>query len=88
MGSNYKKIEYDIEGSYGSTEKHWLYIESSRSTDAVNYYDQDGSLLFSFTEWGDFDMGEAIKTSLTNWQDSRMKDLTIEEINKIKNNGK
>jgi len=84
MGNNYKKIEFETEGIYGSTEKHWLYIKSNRTCDCVTYYHENGSELFNYCEWGDFDMGEAIKVSLTNWNDERMKDLTIEEIQKLK----
>lgn len=84
MGCNYKKIEYESEGAYGSTEKHWLYIESSRSIDVVRIYDESGKYMFGFGEWGDFDMGKALVIALSNWNDERMKDLTIEEIQKLK----
>lgn len=84
MGNNYKKIEFESEGNYGSTEKHWLYIKSNRTCDYTTYYDENGNVLFCFGEFGEFDMGEAIKVSLTNWNDERMIDLTIEEIQKLK----
>lgn len=85
MGSNYKKIEFESEGSYGSTEKHWLYVEANRTCDYVNIYDESGQRIFGFGEWGNFDMGEALVVALSNWADERMKDVTIEEIQKIKN---
>jgi hypothetical protein len=84
MGSNYKKIEFESEGNYASTEKHWLYIESCRTNDCVRVYHEDGELMFSFCEWGTFDMGKALVTAFTNWNDERMKDVTIEEIKKLK----
>lgn len=83
MESNYKKIEYETEGIYGSTEKHWLYIESNRTTDVVKFYDEDGEFIFSFGEWGNFDMGRALVTALTNWNDEKMIDLTYHEITKL-----
>jgi hypothetical protein len=84
MGSNYKKIEFETEGAYASTEIHTLYIKSSRSCDYVTVYDENGNQIFGFGEWGNFDMGHALVVALTNWNDNRMKDLTIEEINKLK----
>jgi len=84
MGKNYKKIEFESEGSYGLTEKHWLYIESSRSTDYVNVYNESGERIFGFSEWGNFDMGNALVVALSNWNDERMKTLTIEETQKLK----
>jgi hypothetical protein len=84
MGSNYKKIEFESEGPYASTEKHTLFIKSSRSSDCVTVYDETGEQIFSFCEWGTFDMGQALVVAFTNWNDERMKDLTIEEINKLK----
>jgi hypothetical protein len=84
MGRNYKKIQYESEGAYASTEKHWLYIESSRSCDYVNVYDENGNRIFGFGEWGNFDMGDALIVALSNWNHERMKDLTIEEIQKLR----
>lgn len=84
MGSNYKKIEFESDGSYGLTEKHWLYVESSRSCDYVNVYDENGKKLFGFGEWGDFDMGDALVVAFTNWNDERMKSVSIEEMKKLK----
>lgn len=84
MGSNYRKIEFESEGVYGSTEKHTLYIRAYRSNDYINVYDENGEIIFGFGEWGDFDMGKALVVALTNWNDERMKELTIEEIQKLK----
>lgn len=84
MGSNYKKIEYEVEGPYGSTENKWLYIKSNRSSDYTTFFDENGNILFSYGEFGNFDMGNALVIALTNWNDERMKDLTIDEIQKIK----
>ena len=38
MGSNWKRVEYKQQGSYGSVEDCTLYIESSRITDVTSYY--------------------------------------------------
>lgn len=88
MGSNYKKIQYESEGNYASTEKHYLYIAANRSVDSVNVYDEDGDLLFGFCEWGNFDMGNALVVAFSNWNDDRMEDVSIDEINMIKNKKK
>lgn len=84
MGYNYKKIEFDTEGAYGSTEKSWIYIKSSRTTDCVTVYDKNYNELFSFTEWDEFDMGKALVIAFTDWNNEKMKDLTIEEIKELK----
>jgi hypothetical protein len=70
--------------AYASTEKHTLYIKSSRSCDYVTIYDENGKQMFGFGEWGDFDMGQALVVALTNWNEERMKKLTMEEIKKLK----
>lgn len=83
MGNNYRKIEYDVEGAYGSTEKCWLYIKSNRTCDCVTVYDNNYNELFNFTEFGQFDMGMALVVAFSNWNDDRMKELSIEEIKKL-----
>jgi hypothetical protein len=82
MGSNYKKIKYESEGPHGSTEENWLYIGSSRSTDIVTVYSNEGAYLFSFSETG-FDMGMALKTAFTDWNDERMVDVSYSELKEI-----
>ena len=84
MGSNYKKIEFDSQGSYGSTEKRHLYIQYNRTGDFVAVFNQFGDCLFMYDEWGDFDMGHALVVALTNYDDERLLDCTPDEINTLK----
>jgi hypothetical protein len=84
MGSNYKKIEYETMGAWGSTEKGFLYIKSNRSSDYVAVYDHFGEQLFIYDQWGNFDMGNALVVALSNWNDERMLDCTAEDIQKLK----
>ena len=79
MSSQYKKIKYEAEGPYGSTEELYLYIHSHDTCDVVNVYDYDGDYLFSFGETG-FDLGQAMAVAFTNWQDERMEEVTPEEL--------
>jgi len=85
MGNNYKKIKYQTQGNFASTEEKYLFVKSNRSSDIVSFYDNDGNFIFSFDEWGDFDKGEAIKVALTNWNDERMEDVSPEEIKNVFN---
>lgn len=88
MGCNYKKIEFDTEGVYGSTQKSWIYIKSSRTTDSITVYDKNYEKLFSFTEWDEFDMGKALVIAFTDWNNEKMLDLTNEEIKGLKQTNK
>lgn len=83
MGSNYKKIQYEVEGSWGSTEYRTLYIKFNRSIDYTTIYDENFNEIFGFGEWGNFDMGEALTVVFNNWNDERMQQLSMEEIQKI-----
>ena len=80
MGSSYKKIKYDTEGPYGSTEERWLYVEFNRSSDITTVYDDGGDIMFSFSETG-FDMGMALNVILSNWYDERMIPISFDEVN-------
>jgi len=51
----------------------------------VTVYSEDGERMFGFGEWGNFDMGAALVIALSNWKDERMKDLTIGEIQRLRN---
>lgn len=72
MSSNYRKIEFETQRAYGSTEKKFLYIHYHNTCDHVWVYDQDGDLLFLFDEWGDFDMGKAIVIALTRFKNEKL----------------
>jgi hypothetical protein len=53
MGYSINRIEYETEGSYGSTDKGYLYRVYYRGTDAMVIYDKDGHVLFESDEWSD-----------------------------------
>jgi hypothetical protein len=82
MSSQYRKIKYETEGPYGSTEEKYLYIWSHDTVDIVHVYNDDGELIFSFSETG-FDMGSALAVAFTNWQDEKLENLTPEDFKKI-----
>lgn len=82
MSSQYKKIKYEIESVYGTTEEKYLYIESNNTIDVVSVYTDDGTLLFSYSESG-FDMGQALTVGLNNWNDTRLENVTLNEWNKL-----
>jgi hypothetical protein len=83
MSSQYRKIKYETEGPYGSTEEKWLYVWSHDTVDIVHVFDNDGERLFSYSETG-FDMGAALAVIGTNWQDERLEIMTREEIELIR----
>jgi hypothetical protein len=78
MSSQYRKIKYETEGPYGSTEDQYLYVWSHDTVDIVHIFDNDGEELFSFSETG-FNMGDALAVVFTNWKDDRMEQLTPED---------
>jgi hypothetical protein len=41
------KTTYNVMGAYGEVEKHTLYAHINNSCDIVDFYDEDGSRLFS-----------------------------------------
>ena len=82
MSSQYRKIKYESEGPYGSTEEKWLYVWSHDTVDITHVFGDDGEELFSYSETG-FDMGQALAVIGTNWKDKRMEELTPEDFNKI-----
>ncbi len=83
MSSTYRKIQYETMGPYGSTEKKYLYIHYHNTCDIVNVYDEAGVHLFSYDEWGDFDMGKAIVVALSDFNNERLESLTPDEIQKF-----
>ena len=42
MSSQYRKIKYDTEGPYGTTEEKWLYVWSHDTVDITHVFDDDG----------------------------------------------
>ena len=83
MSSEYRKIEFETQGHFGSTDKEFLYIRYNASSDLVDVYDQRGNHLFTFDEWGDFDMGKALVVALTNFEDKRLLPVSNEEFKKV-----
>jgi hypothetical protein len=77
MSSQYRKIKYETEGPYGSTEEKWLYVWSHDTVDIVHVYDNDGERLFSYSETG-FDMGDAI-SAIVNWDEEKLEMMTPED---------
>jgi hypothetical protein len=82
MSSQYRKIKYETEGPYGTTEEKWLYVWSHDTVDIVHIFDHDGERLFSYSETG-FDMGQALAIIGTDWQNEKMEIMTREEIKLI-----
>ena len=82
MSSQYRKIKYETEGPYGSTEEKWLYVWSHDTVDIVHVFDNDGEILFSYSETG-FDMGDAI-SAISNWDEEKLEMMTREEIELIR----
>jgi len=49
--SHYRvKTKYETEGAYGSVEVRTLYAHHNLSCDYVTFYDDDGSVIFSFPD--------------------------------------
>jgi hypothetical protein len=82
MSSQYRKIKYETEGPYGSTEEKWLYVWSHDTVDIVHVFDNDGERLFLYSETG-FDMGDAI-SAIANWDEEKLEMMTREEIELIR----
>ena len=87
MSSQYRKIKYEEEGFYGSTEERYLYVWSHDTVDITHVYDDNGEELFCYSETG-FDMGQALSIIGTDWKNERMEMMTREEIDLIKNQNK
>lgn len=83
MSSNYKKVEFTSEGPWASTEKHKLFARFNASTDSITVYHEDGTELFTYGEWGEFDMGMAL-VKLLGGNFNELEDCTLEEKNKLK----
>ena len=83
MSSQYRKIKYETEGPYGTTEEKWLYVWSHDTVDITHVFDDAGEELFCYSETG-FDMGQALAIIGSNWKDERMKELTPEDFKKIR----
>jgi len=77
MSSQYRKIKYETEGPYGSTEEKWLYVWSHDTVDIVHIYDNDGERLFSYSETR-FNMGDAI-SAIANWDEEKLEMMTPED---------
>lgn len=82
MSSEYRKIRYQEEGPYGSTLEKYLFVWSHNTVDVMNFFDDNFNFLFSYSETS-FNMGDAISIAV-NWDEQKMENLTIEEINKIR----
>jgi len=85
MSTSYRKIEYDEEGAWGSTDKRYLYVSYNSTVDGITVLDDHGDILFSFTEWSPFDMGKALNVILTDYYNERLILISKDEFNNIKN---
>ena len=83
MSYQYRKIAFETQGNYGSTTKEFLYIHYNATMDIVTAYDERGNHLFTFDEWGDFDMGKALVVALSNFEDERLLPVSGEEFDKL-----
>jgi hypothetical protein len=82
VSSQYRKIKYESEGPYGTTEEKWLYVWSHDTVDVVHVFDDSGEELFCYSETG-FDMGQALAVIGTDWKGERLEKLTPEDFKKI-----
>jgi len=87
MSSQYRKIKYEEEGPYGSTNERYLYVWSHDTVDVTHVYDDKGEELFCYSETG-FDMGQALAIIGTDWQNERMEIMSKEEIDLIRDQNK
>ena len=83
MSNSYRKIKYQEEGPYGSLNDRYLYIWSQGSMDITHVFDDSGDELFVFSETG-FDMGQALVTALTKWDDEKMELVNSDEWKEFK----
>ena len=81
MSHNYRKIEYETEGSY----KGFLLIDYNNSSDLTTVYDESGNHLFTFSETGEFDMGAAITVALNDFTNKRLQVITRGEFEELTN---
>jgi len=85
MSHSYRKIEYEMPGSYGSTDKGFLLIDYNNTSDTTSVYDEGGNHLFTYGDWGDFDMGAAITVALNNFTDKRLQVISKREFEELTN---
>lgn len=79
MSHSYRKIKYETQGNYGSTEYRHLYIDYNVTSDFVTIFDDFGRQLICFDEWGTFDMGHALVTALSNFKDEKLIPINYSE---------
>lgn len=88
MSHSYKKIQYQTEAEWGTTETHTLYAHSNDTCDIVSIYDDEGGLLLCYSEniGAGINMGQALIKLLTKWdsQESMTKEEILEKIYKDK----
>lgn len=86
MSSQYRKIKYQEEGSYGSMVDRFLYVWSHDTVDITHVFDDTGEELFSYSDSiSGFDMGQALAVVGTDWKNEKMEIMTREEIDLIRN---
>ena len=56
------KTEYDVEGSYGGTDKKVLFCHHNHSCDCVTFFDEKGNVeSMAFCGWSDNNLWEAVQ---------------------------
>lgn len=60
MSHTDEKTTYFEEGAYGSTTKHTLYMHMNNTCDITTFYDDNGNLIFSFSDTLDRNIFEAM----------------------------
>lgn len=83
MSHNYRKIKYEEEGPYGSTEEKYLYVDYNATSDYTTIYGNEGQYLITLSEWGNFSMEDAMVTIISNFSDPKLEYLGEGEYEKI-----
>jgi hypothetical protein len=51
MGSYWRKIKYEHEGEYGSTDVSYIYVNLITTCDTTIFYDSKGEYMFATESW-------------------------------------
>ena len=81
MSSEYRKIKYNEEGPYGSTDEFYLYVHYHNTCDVTNIYDHHFNHVMSY---GDRPEGMAWAIAQIEGYTDRLEMLTTEDFEKFK----
>lgn len=80
MSQCWEKIEYNVEGAYGSTETHILFCKHNNICDVVTFYYDDGTPIFSFGDTMEGNLFDKMVELINNWKDnSNIENMGIDE---------